>query len=79
MVLACGLLALWLIPGRRLRNWLAVLLLLVTAYGIVACGGGNKQTTVSDPGTPIGTSTVTVSAKTSAYTATQSLTLQVTQ
>jgi photosystem II stability/assembly factor-like uncharacterized protein len=76
-VFLCGILALLLLPRSRRRNSLAIVILMLMAGGIAACNPGSS--TPSNPGTTIGTSTVTVSAKTPTYTASQALTLKVTQ
>jgi glycerol uptake facilitator-like aquaporin len=75
-VFLCGILALLLLPRSRRRNSLAVVLLMLMAGSLAACNPGSS--THSNPGTTLGTSTVTVSAKTPTYTASQALTLTVT-
>ena len=81
-----GLFALMLVPAnRRLRytrvGMLAILVLLgVSVLWITGCGGGGNSTP-SNPGTPTGTSTVTIKAVSSGANAithqiTVSLTIQ---
>ncbi|HLY41244.1 MAG TPA: choice-of-anchor D domain-containing protein [Terracidiphilus sp.] len=84
-VLAAMLLAFWLVPRRRKAAWMAVILLLVLfEMGTAACGGGGgggggKGTGSGNSGTTIGNAMVTVTAKSTAYSTTQNLTLSVTQ
>jgi hypothetical protein len=51
-----------LIPTRRRRLKLAFgsLFLVLLAAALVACGGGSSSTTITNPGTPTGNYTVTV-------------------
>lgn len=68
--------------GKRMRGVLGVLCILVLGalgVGLTGCGGSSTQKyTISNPGTPAGSSTVTVTATagTLTHTATVSLTVQ---
>jgi len=64
-----GLAILGLVPGRRRvlggTRALNVMALLMLAGALMSCGGGSGGSTLKDPGTPVGTDSVSVTASAS--------------
>jgi hypothetical protein len=86
--LAAGMatLLLFLLPATRVRHtrWLGLVLVLALGGFLTACGGGSNSSsggggggTTTTPGTPAGTSTVTVSATSGSLSQTGTITLMV--
>jgi hypothetical protein len=66
----------------RYRSWLCALCVGILFCGVslymTGCGGGGGQTPPTNPGTPAGTSTITITASTSGSTSLQNASVQLT-
>jgi hypothetical protein len=76
-MMAMGLIfpAIFLIGAKQRNRGLLLMMLLTLLIGIPACGGGGSHNPPPDPGTPKGTSNVTVTASSGANVSQSGFTL----